>query len=156
MADHPTHSIPLFEGFSSRRHQSKSLEELLAEAAAYLTSDLSPELEGVRTLVQFVGFPRSGHSVVGSLIDAHPDAVVAHELDLMGLLEQGFSRDQLFALVCANSAEFDLHGRSWNGYSYRVEGGASGPPRCPVVLGDKKADWVARRGARTQSCDGAA
>ena len=31
----------------------------------------------------FIGYPRSGHSLVGSLIDAHQHAVVAHEVDII-------------------------------------------------------------------------
>lgn len=148
MTDEQTHSVPLFEGRSSRRHQDKSLDDLRAEAAAYAGSDAAADLGGVRTLVQFAGFPRSGHSLVGSVLDAHPDAVVAHELDLMGLLGRGLSREQIFSLICASSAEFERHGRWWNGFSYRVEGGAGGDAAHPVVLGDKKADWAVRRVGR--------
>lgn len=145
MPDAATHSVPLLEGSESRRHQDRTFDELAADAASYLASSSAPDLTGVRTLVQFAGFPRSGHSVVGSLIDAHPDAVVAHELDLMGLVERGFDRTELFASVCRSSAEFERHGRWWNGYCYRVEGGDGGTSPRPAVLGDKKADWAARR-----------
>jgi len=34
----------------------------------------------LRNFVLFVGYPRSGHSLVGSLIDAHPHAIIAHEV----------------------------------------------------------------------------
>lgn len=37
----------------------------------------------IRTFVMFIGYPRSGHSLVGSLIDAHPHAVVSHEVDIV-------------------------------------------------------------------------
>ena len=37
------------------------------------------EIEEVKTFVLFVGFARSGHSIVGTLLDAHPDIVIAHE-----------------------------------------------------------------------------
>ena len=37
----------------------------------------------IRTFVLFIGYPRSGHSLVGSLIDAHPHAVVSHEVDII-------------------------------------------------------------------------
>lgn len=140
-----THSVPVFEGPSSRRHQVRSIDELRAEAASYAHSDAAPVLSGVHTLVQFAGFPRSGHSVVGSLLDAHPDAVVSHELDLMGLLDLGLSRDEIFSLVCSNSQEFERNGRCWNGFSYQVPAGAGGTSTRPLVLGDKKADWAARR-----------
>lgn len=145
MSEQLTHSVPLFEGASSRRHQDRDVADLRADAAAYAGAPGSPDVTGVRTLVQFAGFPRSGHSLVGSLIDAHPDAVVAHELDLMGLVGHGLSRDELFALLCSNSAEFERHGRHWNGYAYRVPTGTGGTSSRPTVLGDKKADWAVRR-----------
>lgn len=145
MTDRAAHSVPLFEGRSSRRHQLRSLDDLRADAAAYSGSGSAPDLAGVRTLVQFAGFPRSGHSLVGSLIDAHPDAVVAHELDLMGLLEHGLDRSEIFSLVCANSAEFERNERCWNGFSYQIPAAAGGTSPRPVVLGDKKADWAVRR-----------
>ena len=30
----------------------------------------------------FVGYPRSGHTLIGSLLDAHPHIVIANELDI--------------------------------------------------------------------------
>ena len=57
------------------------------------------DFEGVQAYVMFVGYPRSGHSLVGALLDAHPDAIVAHELDALKYLQAGFGRDQLFALL---------------------------------------------------------
>jgi len=37
----------------------------------------------LRNFVLFVGYPRSGHSLVGSLIDAHPHAIIAHEVKIL-------------------------------------------------------------------------
>lgn len=151
MTDQPGHSLPLFEGSTSRRHQVRTYRDLRADALAYAGSGTAPDLADVRTLVQFAGFPRSGHSLIGSLIDAHPDAVVAHELDLMGLVDNGLDRNAIFSLICANSAEFERHGRHWNGYRYHVETGTGGTSSRPVVLGDKKADWAVRRASRDPS-----
>ena len=36
-------------------------------------------VEGVEKFVFFVGYPRSGHSLIASVMDAHPDIVIAHE-----------------------------------------------------------------------------
>ena len=45
---------------------------------------LSPRvIRGVKTFVFFMGYPRSGHSIVGSILDAHPHVVVSHEFMLM-------------------------------------------------------------------------
>ena len=41
------------------------------------------EVEGVETFVIFVGYPRSGHSFIGSVLDAHPNMIISHEYFLM-------------------------------------------------------------------------
>lgn len=35
----------------------------------------------------FIGYPRSGHTLVSTLIDAHPNAIIANEFDLIGKWE---------------------------------------------------------------------
>lgn len=40
------------------------------------------DIDGVAMFVIFIGYPRSGHSVIGSVIDGHPNAVMAHEYKL--------------------------------------------------------------------------
>ena len=37
------------------------------------------DIEGVEKFVFFIGYPRSGHSIIGSMMDAHPNMVIAHE-----------------------------------------------------------------------------
>ncbi len=134
------HTIPVFAGAASRSHRARPLWRLAAEAA--LSPGRFPE---AAVFVQFAGFPRSGHSLVGSILDAHPGAVVSHELDAMGLFDRGFSERQVFALIARNSAEFERNGRWWNGFSYAIEGGAGGRAAQPHVIGDKKGDWAVRR-----------
>jgi hypothetical protein len=143
-----THSVPLFEGAGSRRHQDVAVWRLLLQARRRRLA--GPSLKGLRSFVQFVGFPRSGHSLIGSLIDAHPEAMIAHELDAMGLLAKGMSAADIRALAVHNSLEFSRHGRYWNGFSYAVNGCSAGGGRIRV-LGDKKGDWVARHHAADPS-----
>jgi hypothetical protein len=102
-------------------------------------------LAGVRTCVLFVGCPRSGHSFVGALVDAHPHAVVAHELDLLGFVERGFSWPQLGGLVFENARQFAAAGRTWEGYSYQVPGTKQGEADPLLVIGDKKGLRTTRR-----------
>lgn len=40
------------------------------------------DVDGVEKFVFFVGYPRSGHSIIGSMMDAHPDMIIAHEFML--------------------------------------------------------------------------
>jgi hypothetical protein len=87
----------------------------------------------------FVGHPRSGHSLVGALLDAHPDALVAHELDALKYLDAGFDRDQLYAMLVLHQRARVAHGMksSW-GYTYVVPTGWQGRYRTLRVIGDKK------------------
>ncbi len=138
-----THSIPAFEGDQSRGHRDVPVWRLALQGAAGAVRHRR-ELGDVREFVQFVGFPRSGHSLIGSILDAHPDAVISHELDAMGLLRAGVSERVLYALILENSAAFSRNGRYWNGFSYVVPGQDGGEAKRPTVVGDKKGDWAVR------------
>ncbi|MDJ0868057.1 MAG: sulfotransferase [Myxococcota bacterium] len=99
----------------------------------------------VERFVLFVGYPRSGHSLVGSLLDAHPEAIVAHELHVLRYLRYGFSRDQLFALLLERSARQAARGRSATGYDYRVPGQWQGRARRLRLIGDKRGGGTIRK-----------
>ena len=139
-----THSVPVFEGRASRRHVDAPLWRLMAQAAGHLAR--SGRISGAgASFVQFAGFPRSGHSLVGSLLDAHPDALISHELDIMGLVSKGVPFQLITALIAANSSAFERDGRWWNGYRYAVPDAARGRREPLKVIGDKKGDWALRR-----------
>ena len=40
--------------------------------------------DGVETFVMFIGYPRSSHSLVGAILDAHPEIIIPHEYNLVG------------------------------------------------------------------------
>ncbi|KXJ14126.1 uncharacterized protein LOC110239285 [Exaiptasia diaphana] len=42
------------------------------------------EYDQVKSFVLFIGYPRSGHTLVSTLIEAHPNAIIANEFDLIG------------------------------------------------------------------------
>lgn len=138
-----THSVPRFEGDQSRGHHDVPVWRLAARGAVEAVRRRR-ELRDVREFVQFVGFPRSGHSLIGSILDAHPGAVVSHELDAMGLFRAGLPERVVYGLVLDNSARFSEHGRYWNGFSYVVPGQDGGGAKRATVLGDKKGDWAVR------------
>src|SRR6056297_1246638 len=83
-----THSVPVFEGDRSRRHRDVPLWKLATKGVVGAMQDCR-QLGAVEAFVQFVGFPRSGHSLIGSVLDAHPHAIISHELDTMGLIKKG-------------------------------------------------------------------
>ena len=48
------------------------------------TAALGDDFNHVTSLLLFIGYPRSGHTLVSSLLDAHPHVAVANEYKLLG------------------------------------------------------------------------
>ena len=95
-------------------------------------------LKDVECLCLFSGYPRSGHSLTGALMDAHPEMVISHELDVLEMLRQGFSHRHICSMILENSRNFARQGRQWSGYSYEVPGQWQGRFQRLKVIGDKR------------------
>lgn len=99
--------------------------------------------DGVETFVFFIGHNKSGTSMIGSLLDAHPDAVVSDEVGAIHYLSQGFNRDQVFHLLVRGSRRELMKGRvtarRLTPYSYLVPGQWQGRSQDLKVIGDGKA-----------------
>lgn len=95
-------------------------------------------------LVLFVGYSRSGHSLVGSLLDAHPDAAISHELHLLKHLAAGAPLEAACRALVLNAWLFHRGGRSYTGYDYAVPGQHQGSYRRLLVAGDKKGNGTLR------------
>jgi hypothetical protein len=102
------------------------------------------ELASLEKMVLFVGYRRSGHSLVGALLDAHPDVAMAHGLDVLHHLRYGFGREQILALILANARERAAQGRVVTGYSYAVPGQWQGRHRRLRVIGSTRGGATAR------------
>jgi hypothetical protein len=92
----------------------------------------------LRAFCLFIGYPHSGHSLIGSLLDAHPRIVVAHELDTLRYVDAHFSARQIYQLLLANSQQQARRGREHEGYSYVVPNQWQGRFDELEVIGDKK------------------
>lgn len=102
------------------------------------------DYDEIERYCMFIGYPRSGHTLVGSLLDAHPDVVISHELDALRFLRAGFSREQIFSLILHQDKVFTGKGREWTGYDYALEGLWQGRYRRLRVIGDKKGGGSSR------------
>jgi len=134
--------------------QARQLRRKAALPAAYLRSRHRARREGnrldeVEAFCLFVGYPRSGHSLVGSLLDAHPDAAIAHELHILRYLRYGFRREHLLSLVLENSERAAATGREQTGYRYGVPGQWQGRVRRFRIAGDKRGGTAIRKIARS-------
>ena len=88
----------------------------------------------------FIGYPRSGHSLIGALLDAHPNMIIAHELHTLKHIYSGFSKRQIYYLLLKNSRTFAKAGREWSGYSYKVPNQWQGVFKKLQVIGDNKGE----------------
>lgn len=99
----------------------------------------------VTQFVMFIGFPRSSHSLIGSLLDAHPEACIAHEVDVLKYVHANFSSHQIFHLLLENAIATGQKGREETGYSYHVPGQYQGQYTHLRVIGDKRGGNSSRR-----------
>jgi Sulfotransferase family len=103
----------------------------------------------VDTLVVFIGHVKSGGSLLGAMLDAHADALVSDEVDLLRYLQAGFRREQLFQLVARGSRREAMKGRvtarRLDPYSLAVAGASQGRAARPQVLGDVRSGPTTRR-----------
>ena len=135
------------------KDSSRSEEEALHGGNEHIHTsfkELSHEcIGGVERLVIFVGHCRSGSSVLGSLLDAHPHVLIAHEYDLFGKLlsspQHFHNRSVLYRELYQNSWEQSHKetgprnpgSKSRKGYSLAVNGSWQGSFTRLKVIGDK-------------------
>ena len=105
-------------------------------------------IDRVKTFVFFVGHARSGHSIVGSLMDGHPHMVISHEFDLFTKLSDGSlvpNKSAIFNGLWRNTrrALSGLRAKSTDGKGYTlfVDGLYQGRYIDHIdVIGDKRGD----------------
>jgi hypothetical protein len=94
----------------------------------------------------FVGFPRSGTSLVGQLLNAHREIVISHESDALRFIEtRGATRNEVFGMILENDRAFVRRGAEGGGYDFVVPGQSQGSADRIRVIGDKKAGASATR-----------
>jgi hypothetical protein len=107
-------------------------EQSLAECRRH-----AHRLAEVERYCMFLGYPRSGHTIVASMLAAHPDTAIAIELDALRYVAAGFSREQIFHMLLERSLKQSRQ-TSYE-YDYTVPGQWQGRVRRLRVIGDKEA-----------------
>ncbi|PSO99051.1 MAG: sulfotransferase family protein [Cyanobacteria bacterium SW_6_48_11] len=125
------------ENYSQLRNYYRKVKELNLTYVLETLKD-KKNFQNVDKYCMFIGYPRSGHSLVGSLLDAHPNIIIAHELNALNFVDMGFNQQQIYYLILKNSRKFATQGREWSGYSYEVHHQWQGKFRDLKVIGDKK------------------
>lgn len=92
--------------------------------------------DDVQSYVMFIGYPRSAHTLVGFLLDAHPSIAVASQASALKYIKYGFTRNQLFYVMLKNSQRVAEEGRGQRPYSYVVPNQWQGRFERLQVIGD--------------------
>jgi len=128
------------------RNAARLAEKLISSVGAWGHQD---EFRPVDCFCLFVGHERSGHSLVGALLDAHPQMIIAHELDAvryMSVIQRlaiGVSEQELYYLLLERSKWFARRNGEWTGYKYAVPSQYKGKFTSLKVIGDKKGGGTA-------------
>jgi len=104
----------------------------------YYMKKYATDFEKVPVYVMFLGYPRSSHSLIGALLDAHPEMWIAHELNALKYIHKNESRDKVFARLIGRGKWFKSRKNMWTGYSYKVPNQWQGYYRELKAIGDKR------------------
>ena len=102
------HSVSLDQSLVVTQERSPELRPA-PKLQAKFTPLNSSEINGLRLLVFFVGFARSGHSIVGSLLDSHPDVIIAHEYKILKDVWKGSGKTKGAVLSLVNETATPVH-----------------------------------------------
>lgn len=92
----------------------------------------------------FVGYPRSGSTLVGSILNAHRHALVSQQVYLLRHTRRRFSRRQLLYVAMAGDQAFANVHRRWSGYDYAVPNQHQGVFARVDVVGDRAVGGTTR------------
>ena len=103
-----------------------------------MNSTINSKFDTLKYFCVFIGYPRSGHSLVGSIIDAHPNACITHEMDVVAKYNQFKNNENLFNEMIAMSKQQAISGRQSYGYQYAYIDLFQGESNEISIIGDKK------------------
>lgn len=106
--------------------------------AEYYKKKYKESFRDIRSYVMFLGYPRSGHTLLGAMMNAHPDMLIAHEYNSLQMLDKHSTRDELFAHLIAQNQWFLSRHNKWTGYSYNIPSSWQGKFSKLQIIGDKR------------------
>jgi hypothetical protein len=120
---------------------------------SYYQSRKDPALfSDVKTCCIFIGHTKSGSSLLGSLLDAHPNAILADGSDALQYVSAGFNKEQLFHILLKCSRREAMKGRvtarRLSPYSFQVPDQWQGRYDSVQVIGDTTSETAIRRMAK--------
>ena len=145
-------SIDSVMNFSTNTTQSSNTQLDLTKAINYVTLKHLPQpiIDGVKKFVFFIGHCRSGHSIVGSILDGHPHIVISHESKIFRRLAKAeYDKSYIFNTIWTSaymsareSGIRTIRSRAnGKGYTLAVGGLYQGEYKSYIeVIGEKKAE----------------
>ena len=98
----------------------------------------SLDFDNVNRFVMFFGFARSGHSWIGSLLDASPNALIGNEVDALRMYNTKINKTETFSKLARSSFFCGKYDRL-QAYNYTIPGLWQGKVRDKLeVIGDKR------------------
>lgn len=105
--------------------------------------------EDIESVCLMIGHTKSGGSLIGALLDAHPEIAFADELDVVRYVEEGFDLGQIAYLIQKASRRETMKGRvtarRLDPYSLAVPGQAQGTHTTLRIVGDARAGITTQR-----------
>ena len=59
--------------------------------------------KNIEKICFFLGYPRSGSSILGAMLDAHKNVIMSHELNALKYIDAGFKKQVIYGLILRNS-----------------------------------------------------
>lgn len=107
--------------------------------AGCLSAPADAELADLQAITLLIGAQWSASTLIGAMLDAHPEIVMSTEFNLLRQFRNGLTLKQASRLMLFNARNFRRNGARWTGYSYAVPGMHQGSYETLRVIGDKKA-----------------
>jgi hypothetical protein len=141
------------QGMGARLMRSQAYQSAL-RAKRYATSYYqartnSAIFANVSSFCFFIGHTKSGGTMIGALLDAHPNIVLADEIDTLDYVNSDYSREQIFHILLKGSRREAMKGRvtarRLEAYSFEVKNQWQGRYGRIQVIGASKAGPTTRR-----------
>ena len=114
-------------------------------------------VSNIEKFVFFIGYPRSGSSIIASMMDAHPNMIIAHEFNIFKQLikkETSWDKASIFDELyrksyCDAMCGWRSSAVDFKGYTLSLNGSGQGRYTTLKVIGDKKAAATSQRYAES-------
>ena len=125
-----------------RRNPWRNAWALLKSYRTYVSAGPFADLN---RMLLFTGYPRSGHTLLAALLDAHPQILLAHQAYALEYFQRGIAKERVFQILHDNATRFTAAGRQWMGYDYQIPGQWQGRYQDLRLIGDKSGGITARK-----------